>query len=249
MNFTAGAMKETLRKRPEPGAGFPETLAAAVAGLDRAIARTIRQYREIASRQTIYYAPPGTEHLRHESVNEAVCEIIDEWPDFDFPETLEIAAHHPMTASCPNMGVLDLLLDGINEANTGEDGQGGIERPSQNLLEAEDRFVESALMECRPYWMEHGAVTKVKVGEWLRRRRPELLRRRNFTKAICGHCRRPAGAETMRTCPNCLRRGCARCWLGKASFTTDWDRCQAKAKARTDNDRRESLRHRQPTGT
>lgn len=230
MAFTAGAMKEILLKNQEPGDGFREAIAAAVAGLDRSIARTIRQYREIANQQTIYYAPPEAEHLRHTSINEAVNELIDEWPDFDYLETLEIAPCHPMTISRLNTWLLDLLLDDINEANTGEDGQGGIERPSQNLLEAEDRFMESALLECRPYWMEHGAATKVKIREWLRSHRPELLRRRNFTKAVCGHCRQPARAETMRTCPNCRRRGCARCWLGKEPFTSDWERCQRRAK-------------------
>ena len=243
MAFAAESCLERFRENPD-AEGFSDAFSATVAELDTAIARTIRQWREIARQKPKYYGPPDAEHISHKSIDEAVNHIVDQWPDFDYPETLEIIHYHPMEIKAPaSYTPLEHLLETLDENNRSENDEGGIDKPSENLLRAESRFIETVLLEYPGYWLESGGVTKVNVRRWQSRHRPDLFRRRNFTTALCGHCRRPAGAETMKTCTNCLRRGCARCWLreGENSPTTDWDNCNRKETERRNREYLESL--------
>ena len=193
------------------------------------------QWREIARQKPKYYEPPDAEHIRHRSIDEAVNHTLDRWPDFDYPETPEIVHYHPIEIKAPaSYTPLERLLEALDENNRSENDEGGIDQPSENRLKAESRFIETVLRADPGYRRESSGVPKVNVRRRQSRRRPDLLRRRNFTQALCGHCRRPAGAEAMKTCPNCLRRGCARLWLreGENSPTWDWDNCRNKERER-----------------
>ena len=244
MAFAAGSCLEKFRENPDAESFF-EAFSAAVAELDTAVARTIRQWREIAGQRPTHYGLPNEDGvIPHTTVDQAVEEILDQWPDFDYPETLDIVQYRPIVIEAPkNRNTLEFCIEGFNEENQGEDGQGGIDKPSENLLNAEARFIESVLLEYRGYWLDPGPTIRVAVRRWQSRHRPDMFRRRNFTTALCGHCRRPAGAETMKTCPNCLRRGCARCWLSRGgnSPTRDWTNCYAKTMERRNREYMESL--------
>ena len=208
MRDTATALQQQP-DQPEPPPAFTE----AVAGLDEAVSRAIRQWREIIRGETVCYDTPDAELPRHPSLDAAVNAALETCPDFDYPETVSIAhyVHMPVQES-PTVSPLRDLIDRLDEEHSSGSDQGGLDRPSEELKTAERRFIESALLEYRGWWLEIAAVTRVNVRRWLSRHRPDLYRMRNHTTSICGHCRAVAGAETMRTCALCGQRGCARCW-------------------------------------
>lgn len=220
MRDTAAALKQQPGL-PEPPPAFTE----AVAGLDEAVSRAIRQWREIIRGETVCYDTPDAEQPRHPSLDAAVNAVIEEWPDFDYPETISIAHYVRMPVQeSPAVSPLRDLIDHLDEEHSSGSDQGRLDRPSEGLKTAERRFIESALLEYRGWWLEVAAVTRVNTRRWLPRHRPDLFRMRNHTTAICGHCRAGAGAgaETMRTCALCGQRGCARCWKDIAPRNLKW---------------------------
>ena len=245
LTATAETIKQLL-DQPNPPLYPPPGLAETIAGLDTALNRTISQWRELARTRIICYAAMDHYHCHHSTydgepcqhptLNEAVNAELEAWPDFDYPETMNIGhyVHRPVSES-PLVHLLEALIEDLDEEHGGDRENGGIEKPSEELKAAERRLIESTLLEYQAWYVETTAVTEVNVRQWLAVHRPDLFRMRNYTTAICPHCRQIRGAETMKTCPACRRRGCARCWRDTGSGTMDWWLCQARLKAAAKN--------------
>ena len=177
-----------------------------------------------------YFEGPDREHLFNEDVDAAVLTHLEEeyqTPE-DFPETVTIcryrriipkAAHHQYPDHLSPLADLLLRLD-EEHLDPCQDGT----KPTEGMTRAERHLVETTLLEYHPHWYETETSTEIDVRSWLRQHRPDMLPIRSFTTAVCGHCHRPRGAQEMRTCTSCLRRGCSRCWRRAQGDPYPWPR-------------------------
>lgn len=233
VQITTGQLIECIAKGGNLDA-FSEALTAVAGPFDRAFARTVEQWIEFRRSKVAYWGAPEQERLTATTMDAAVQEILGDLDDhYEYPETIEVAAYRPIRHDT-NPSALDWAVDHL-ESNYASDDDGSGFVPSQYLRDAEDRFHQEILLEYPAYWHEVAYVVTVNVRRWLWRHDPTELRsgrgRRSFTTALCAHCLRPGGAELMKICPWCRRRGCADCHWFKSDdggLRTAWSRCLRK---------------------
>ena len=177
-----------------------------------------------------YLEAPDRERLFNQDVDAAVLNHLEEeyhTPE-DFPEYITIcryrrivpkAADHEYPGHLSPLAELLLRLD-EEHLDPCQDET----RPTEAMARAERHLVETTLLEYRPHWYETETSAEIHVRSWLRQHRPDLLPIRSFTTAVCGHCHRTRGAQEMRTCTACLRRGCSRCWRRAEADPSPWPR-------------------------
>ena len=231
----AAAELQELADNPQPPDQPPEALSNALTALDEALGLLFRQWQENKRAPIAFYSMPDeAETLNHATLDAAMHEAVLLWPDFDYPETMTIGRYRRRELDPPHfVKPLQDLIDALDEEYAGEGPEGGLDRPPPSLQAAENRLLRQTMLEYRNHWHEQADAVQVNTWSWISRHRPDLMRRRSLTKAVCHHCRRLAGAQSMRSCPRCRRRGCARCWLNIEPRTPDWRLCEQKLQARS----------------
>ena len=174
--------------------------------------------RTMATAPATYYEPPDREHLFNLDVDAAVLSHLEddyETPE-DFPENITIHRFRRMVPRARNyrhpnhLSPLEEMLERLDEDHA--DPEGSPTKATPAMIRAEAQMIETVLLEYNPHWYEVTGRFTVHVRSWLAAHQPDLMPIHSFQKAICGHCRRIRGAQEMRSCTACKRRGCSRCW-------------------------------------
>lgn len=207
----------------------PTDIIALSEALDPLMAEMVA-IRVTARPPATYFEAPDRESLFNQDVDAAIMTHLEEdyeTPE-DFPETVTISRFRRMAPRAPDyqhpshLSPLSDLLERLDEEHLNPCEQAT--EPTEAMTRAETQLVQTVLLEYNPYWYEASSSIEVDVRAWLAHHRPEMMPIRSFTTAICGHCHNPRGAQAMRTCTACLKRGCSRCWRRAEASPFPWPR-------------------------
>ena len=225
---TAARILEALQALAEEMRARTHADSAALSEALNPLMDAVLHARTMATAPATYYEPPDREHLFNLDVDAAVLSHLEDDYDTpeDFPETITINRFRRMVPKArsfrhPNhLSPLTEILERLDEDHA--DPEGPATDPTPAMLRTEAQMIETVLMEYNPHWYEVTSSLTVHVRTWLASHCPDLMPIRSFQKAVCGHCRTVRGAQEMRSCTACRRRGCSRCWRRALSDPTPW---------------------------
>ena len=193
--------------------------------------------QQAAHNPVVYQGDPLSEQLYHTDLDASVEYMLEtkfHTPE-DFPDTIEVGTFTRLVPTSPNFAYPSLfsplseLLLHLDEEHLGPDEPDT--KPTENMQRAERQFIHAALLDYRSYWCEITETATVNVHAWLqahKRGNPDWTPVPSFQKAVCGHCHNVRGAQEMRTCAACKRKGCSVCWREAKRASAPWPRSAYK---------------------